>query len=144
MVPKQNTFLYIPHETEPTPFTIIGKGHSGMTLDWLCWFVNHSKTGVKSGEYKVRLETLHEVVRSGITPDSLYDRALSTITHIHRCITQGGDGYILSAEPPMISVEGPHNKDDNVVSLCWVMDTCIRENMPPGEAYALGKALRKM
>lgn len=132
--------LYIPDPTEPNIFTPID---NGISLDWVCWAIHHKKTGVKSADFKIDFDVFaepsHQERHDFLEIYNLSIEVHKTVTH---SVTppQAGE-YILPDEPPLLYIDRPGRKS---ISMAWIMDTCIRDNMSPKEATVLAYALAKM
>lgn len=118
---------YDPHPTEPTIFTFDEMGVSSNWASWLVHMYRYGETGV--GE------------RKEVDPVTLPSDLQQVIKGVHLMLSlmvKNKTFGELSKEPPSI-----FTTDGLYLSQKWVIDTAIRDNMPPHEAVVLGRALAK-
>lgn len=123
--------LYKPHPTEPSIFgPIVG----GVTLDWLCWFLHNRDKAIKCVNYPVSMSAITTFHANGVEVNPM------TVVRKIRWLIKLTKTTDLSDTPPMMFLEGRSSK---TISLLWVIDTCVRDDMTPEEATLLAMGFMK-
>lgn len=134
--------LYQPDKTEPSIFNGIPRS---ISLDWVCWFVHYKKTGIKTTDYSVDTDSVFTEKSNPALFAEVYQTAVNTYDRITHTLKEHPSEYILPEAPPKIYLPKVNpQRVRNVISMAWIMDTCIREQMDPQEACVLAYALIKM